>query len=121
MRERLVPQTLFDNGDQQDLFASWTPRGGHCSESWAAGPAHTCLGSYDDYWDDGTDSDAAPYDGHELPGLGVRNLTDAETVEHIYMQYQRAKMTWRRFTEKPFRRLRRPIGKAKEHYRTEAS
>ena len=40
-------------------------------------------------------------------------MTDAEAAEHIYMQYQRAKMTWRRFTEKPVRKFRRAIRHAK--------
>ncbi len=40
-------------------------------------------------------------------------MTGAEAVEHIYMQYQRAKMTWRRFTEKPIRKFRRAIRHAK--------
>ena len=101
MWESLVPQTLFDSGDQQDLFATWTPGGGQRTESWVTGPAQTYLGSYGDYWDDGTDSDTASGNGHEeLPEPGVRTMTDAEAAEHIYMHYQRVNMTLRRFTEK---------------------
>ena len=65
MGERLVPQTLFDNRDQQDIFATWTPGGGQRTESWASGPVQTYLGDHDDHWDDGTDSDTASDDGHE--------------------------------------------------------
>ncbi len=65
MWERLVPQTLFDKCDQLDLFATWILGGGQRTESWAAGPAQTYLGSCDDYWDDGTDSDTASDDGQE--------------------------------------------------------
>ena len=34
-------------------------------------------------------------------------MSQAEAGEHIYMQYRKARRTWRRFTDKPVRKFRR--------------
>ena len=58
--------------------------------------------------DDSTDSEtSSDNDSEELPDPGVSHMSQAEAAEHIYMQYRKARRTWRRFTDKPVRKFRR--------------
>ena len=56
--------------------------------------------------DDSTDSEtSSDNDSEELPDPGVSQMSQAEAAEHIYMQYRKARRTWRRFTDKPVRKF----------------
>ena len=66
--------------------------------------AYSALPLLDGSTDSETSSDN---DSEELPDPGVSHMSQAEAAEHIYMQYRKARRTWRRFTDKPVRKFRR--------------
>ena len=65
----------------------------------------------DDSWN-GTDSDTSTDNGEDnITEPVLENMSHTEAAEYIYMLYHRAKRMWRRFTNRPVRRIRRNMGK----------
>ena len=118
------------NATAREVYYGETPQPTQPWAAWAAGGRNTPdsggpLGSpyspmsyQDDYGasafpaipmsDDSTDSEtSSDNDSEELPDPGVSQMSQAEAAEHIYMQYRKARRTWRRFTGKPVRKFRR--------------
>ncbi len=62
------------------------------------------IGDDDDEDSSATSSDSGNEAIPEIPGL--EQLSQAEAAEHIYLQFRRAKRTWRRFTGRPVRKFR---------------
>ena len=58
-----------------------------------------------------TSSDSGNEEIPDIPGL--EHLSQADAAEHIYLQFRRAKRTWRRFTGRPVRKFRRFFKKHK--------
>ena len=63
------------------------------------------IGDEDDEDSSATSSDSGNEEIPEIPGL--EQLSQAEAAEHIYLQFRRAKRTWRRFTGRPVRKFRK--------------
>ena len=101
-----APRTL-------EPWAAWATGGGNNPEAGlASGSQYSPLAYQDSYGinaypaipmsDDSTDSEtSSDNDSEELPDPGISQMSQAEAAEHIYMQYRKARRTWRRFTGKP--------------------
>ena len=48
-------------------------------------------------------------DSEPVAHVGLSTMSEPEATAHIYMQYRRAKRTWRKFMGKPVRKFRRRI------------
>ena len=106
---------------------SWNGRGSQSADpghhgTWnvggqAATGEDTIAAFMADYeWSEGTDSETSSDDGQEvLPDPGVHSMSRSEAAAHVFLQYRRAKRTWRRYTGKPVRRFRKTIKKIKGH------